>query len=116
MVSARRAGGPLASVTTMHGTYQFFENGQSPFEDIQSVSNSPTNNNGLGPRFNFVECSGCHAQPALGGTQANESKGSEATQVEEDFHSELSALAIILRAHRSPAKLCQGHLVAVFAM
>jgi len=32
------------------------------------VSNSPSGDNGLGPRFNFVSCSGCHAQPATGGS------------------------------------------------
>ena len=65
---ARGAGSPLASVTANDGTLQFFQNGQKRFEDIESVSNSPTNNNGLGPRFNFVQCAGCHAQPAVGGT------------------------------------------------
>jgi CxxC motif-containing protein (DUF1111 family) len=67
---APRAGSPLPSVTATDGTLQFFQNGQSRFQDIESVSNSPTNNNGLGPRFNFVQCSGCHAQPAVGGTGA----------------------------------------------
>jgi CxxC motif-containing protein (DUF1111 family) len=65
-----RAGGPLPSVTLADGTMQFFLNGQSRFEDTESVSNSPSGNNGLGPRFNFVQCSGCHAQPAVGGTGA----------------------------------------------
>ena len=63
-----RAGLPLPSVTVSDGSLQFFQNGQSRFQDVESVSNSPTGNNGLGPRFNFVQCSGCHAQPAVGGT------------------------------------------------
>jgi CxxC motif-containing protein (DUF1111 family) len=63
-----RAGLPLPSVTAADGSLQFFQNGQSRFQDVESVSNSPTGNNGLGPRFNFVQCSGCHAQPAVGGT------------------------------------------------
>jgi CxxC motif-containing protein (DUF1111 family) len=63
-----RAGSPLASVNSSDGTLQFFQNGQARFQDIESVSNSPTGNNGLGPRFNFVQCSGCHLQPAVGGT------------------------------------------------
>ena len=63
-----RAGLPLPSVTAIDGSLQFFQNGQSRFQDVESVSNSPTGNNGLGPRFNFVQCSGCHAQPAVGGT------------------------------------------------
>jgi CxxC motif-containing protein (DUF1111 family) len=63
-----RAGSPLPSVTATDGSLQFFQNGQRRFQDVESVSNSPTGNNGLGPRFNFVQCSGCHAQPAVGGT------------------------------------------------
>jgi CxxC motif-containing protein (DUF1111 family) len=65
---AARAGLPLPSVTATDGSLQFFQNGQSRFQDVESVSNSPTGNNGLGPRFNFVQCSGCHAQPTVGGT------------------------------------------------
>jgi CxxC motif-containing protein (DUF1111 family) len=65
---AARAGLPLSTVNAADGSLQFFQNGQSRFQDIESVSNSPTGNNGLGPRFNFVQCSGCHAQPAVGGT------------------------------------------------
>jgi CxxC motif-containing protein (DUF1111 family) len=67
---AARAGNPLPSVNSNDGTLQFFQNGQARFQDIESVSNSPTGNNGLGPRFNFVQCSGCHTQPAVGGTGA----------------------------------------------
>src|SRR6267378_2163475 len=63
-----RAGSPLASVNSSDGTLQFFQNGLTRFQDIESVKNSPTGNNGLGPRFNFVSCSGCHLQPAVGGT------------------------------------------------
>jgi CxxC motif-containing protein (DUF1111 family) len=47
---------------------QFFQNGLGRFLDIESVTNSPTGNNGLGPRFNFVQCAGCHSQPASGGS------------------------------------------------
>jgi CxxC motif-containing protein (DUF1111 family) len=61
---------PLASVAANNpaGSLEFFQNGLSRFQDIESVSNSPTGNNGLGPRFNFNQCSGCHAQPTIGGT------------------------------------------------
>jgi CxxC motif-containing protein (DUF1111 family) len=59
---------PLSSVNTGDGSMQFFLNGLARFQDVESVSNSPTNNNGLGPRFNFNQCSGCHSQPAVGGT------------------------------------------------
>lgn len=65
---AARAGSPLPSVSTIDGSLQFFQNGLSRFLAIESVSNSPTGNNGLGPRFNFVQCAGCHSQPANGGS------------------------------------------------
>jgi CxxC motif-containing protein (DUF1111 family) len=50
------------------GLNAFFQDGFKRFQDIESVSGSPTNNNGLGPRFNSNQCSSCHAQPAVGGT------------------------------------------------
>lgn len=65
---AARAGSPLPSVNSTDGSLQFFQNGLNRFEAIESVSNSPAGNNGLGPRFNFVSCSGCHAQPSVGGS------------------------------------------------
>lgn len=52
------------------GILAFFLDGQKRFQDVESVSNSPTGNNGLGPRFNAISCSSCHAQPAAGGTGA----------------------------------------------
>ena len=63
-----RAGSPLTSVNSSDGSLQFFQNGLNRFLAIESVSNSPTGNNGLGPRFNFVQCAGCHSQPAVGGS------------------------------------------------
>jgi CxxC motif-containing protein (DUF1111 family) len=63
-----RTGSPLPSVNPGDGSLQFFQNGLTRFQANESVTNSPTGNNGLGPRFNFVSCSGCHAQPAVGGT------------------------------------------------
>jgi CxxC motif-containing protein (DUF1111 family) len=59
---------PVTSVNTGDGSMQFFLNGLSRFQDIESVSNSPTGNNGLGPRFNSIQCSSCHSQPTVGGT------------------------------------------------
>jgi CxxC motif-containing protein (DUF1111 family) len=50
------------------GILAFFLDGQKRFQDVESVSNSPTGNNGLGPRFNSVSCVSCHAQPTVGGT------------------------------------------------
>jgi CxxC motif-containing protein (DUF1111 family) len=56
----------LAADSPNFGT--FFTDGQKRFQDVESVSNSPTGNNGLGPRFNSNSCVSCHSQPAVGGT------------------------------------------------
>ena len=53
-----------------NGFTAFFNDGQKRFQDVESVSNSPTGNNGLGPRFNSISCVSCHAQPAVGGSGA----------------------------------------------
>jgi CxxC motif-containing protein (DUF1111 family) len=59
---------PLASVTanTPQGVSEFFQNGLTRFQEVESVSGGA--NNGLGPRFNFNSCSGCHSQPSIGGS------------------------------------------------
>jgi CxxC motif-containing protein (DUF1111 family) len=59
---------PLSSVqsNSPQGVLEFFENGLGRFQEIETVTNSA--NVGLGPRFNLNQCSGCHAQPAVGGT------------------------------------------------
>src|ERR1700721_4341020 len=51
---------PLASVMNEQprGALEFFENGLARFQQSESVSAGA--NSGLGPRFNFVSCSGCH--------------------------------------------------------
>jgi CxxC motif-containing protein (DUF1111 family) len=61
-------GSPMASVQgdTPAGIAAFFADGLARFQDVEAVSGH--NNNGLGPRFNFNQCSGCHAAPAVGGT------------------------------------------------
>jgi CxxC motif-containing protein (DUF1111 family) len=41
---------------------EMFRVGKEDFESEEGVKD------GLGPRFNFVSCAGCHAQPAVGGT------------------------------------------------
>jgi CxxC motif-containing protein (DUF1111 family) len=46
----------------------FFQDGLARFVSIESVSGSPTQNNGLGPRFNSDQCSSCHSQPFVGGS------------------------------------------------
>ena len=63
-------GGTLISPGDTSGFATFFSDGLRRFQDVESVSNSPTANNGLGPRFNSNQCSSCHAQPAVGGSGA----------------------------------------------
>ena len=59
---------PLASVNanSPSGILEFFDNGLGRFQEVEVVSGGV--NNGLGPRFNLNSCSGCHAQPAVGGS------------------------------------------------
>src|SRR6201996_3123123 len=59
---------PLSSVAaeTPAGSLEFFNNGLTRFGDPESVSGGA--NNGLGPRFNFNQCAGCHSQPTFGGS------------------------------------------------
>ena len=59
---------PLTSVTgdSPTGISKFFANGLTRFQEVESVSGGA--NNGLGPRFNFNSCSGCHSQPTIGGS------------------------------------------------
>jgi CxxC motif-containing protein (DUF1111 family) len=60
------AGRPLWSVLSTPGAFQFFQNGLSRFQEIESVTNAT--NIGLGPRYNSNQCSSCHAQPSVGGS------------------------------------------------
>src|ERR1700736_1826379 len=59
---------PLTSVTANSptGVLDFFSNGLTRFQNSEAISG--TANNGLGPRFNFNNCAGCHSQPTVGGT------------------------------------------------
>jgi len=66
--SASRGTGATIITSDPNGFLPFFTDGLKRFQDVESVSNSPTGNNGLGPRFNFNQCSGCHSQPAVGGS------------------------------------------------
>ncbi len=66
----RGTGATLIPSGDSTGFLAFFNDGQKRFQDVESVSNSPNGNNGLGPRFNSNSCSSCHAQPAVGGTGA----------------------------------------------
>jgi CxxC motif-containing protein (DUF1111 family) len=54
------AGGPLPNLTKAE--LSFFNAAETRFENVDAVAN------GLGPGFNLNSCSGCHAQPATGGT------------------------------------------------
>jgi len=54
---------------------QLFSAARRRFQEIDSVSGNLNDappgilsGSGLGPRFNMNSCSGCHAQPAVGGT------------------------------------------------
>jgi len=54
------AGGPLPGLTAPE--LASFQAARATFLEIEAVPD------GLGPRFNLNTCSGCHAQPATGGT------------------------------------------------
>ena len=54
------AGGPLPNLSAAE--LAFFNAAVVRFENVDAVAN------GLGPGFNLNSCSGCHAQPATGGT------------------------------------------------
>jgi CxxC motif-containing protein (DUF1111 family) len=67
------AGGSIPGLTAAQQT--FFTDGLDRFQEIDSVSGpvagqpaTTGTGSGLGPRFNLDQCSGCHAQPAVGGT------------------------------------------------
>ncbi|HEY6923209.1 MAG TPA: di-heme oxidoredictase family protein [Steroidobacteraceae bacterium] len=59
---------PLASVLTPAtgdpaNAQAFFSDGLDRFQEVETITG-----NGLGPRFNFNQCSGCHSQPTIGGS------------------------------------------------
>jgi CxxC motif-containing protein (DUF1111 family) len=54
------AGGPIAGLTAEQTA--MFNQGLDDFSEEENVAD------GLGPRFNFVGCAGCHVTPAVGGT------------------------------------------------
>src|SRR5258708_7063543 len=65
------AGGPIAGMSVQEE--KFFSNGTTRFQQIESVSGTISGTgSGLGPTFNLDSCSGCHAQPAVGGTSPAE--------------------------------------------
>jgi CxxC motif-containing protein (DUF1111 family) len=54
------AGGPIANLSGDES--EMFTAGLKEFSEEDGITE------GLGPRFNFVSCAGCHQQPAIGGT------------------------------------------------
>lgn len=61
------AGGQIAALTVKEA--KFFDSGLDAFQEVASVTGSVAGTEpGLGPRFNLNSCSGCHAQPAVGGS------------------------------------------------
>jgi CxxC motif-containing protein (DUF1111 family) len=54
------AGAPLGALTEHQGEY--FTAGKDDFSESETVAQ------GLGPRMNLDSCSGCHSQPAVGGS------------------------------------------------
>ena len=57
---AASAGAPIAGLSTTE--LAFFNAGKSEFEEDEDI------HDGLGPSMNLGSCSGCHLQPAVGGT------------------------------------------------
>jgi mono/diheme cytochrome c family protein len=55
------AGGPIDGLANPEETTMFAD-GLEDFSEEEEVRD------GVGPRFNFVSCAGCHAHPAIGGT------------------------------------------------
>jgi CxxC motif-containing protein (DUF1111 family) len=54
------AGGPIAGLSASEAA--FFTGGLDTFQEVDAAGD------GLGPRMNLDQCSGCHLQPAVGGT------------------------------------------------
>ncbi len=63
---AAGAGGPIVGLDASSGSTDYFNDGQTRFQEIETVQNSA--NIGLGPTFNSNQCSSCHSQPAIGGS------------------------------------------------
>src|SRR5690242_15766743 len=53
-------GGPIPGLSATEA--EMFTVGLEDFAEEETVAD------GVGPRFNFVSCAGCHAQPAIGGS------------------------------------------------
>jgi len=60
------AGGAIAGLNTVQ--LAAFTSALDTFQEVDSVTGTLEPGTGLGPSFNMNSCSGCHAQPAVGGT------------------------------------------------
>src|SRR5215471_5299619 len=64
---AAGAGGAIDGLSSQQ--VKIFQNAQTIFQEVDSVTGTIAGTEaGLGPRFNLDSCSGCHAQPAIGGS------------------------------------------------
>ncbi|HYC10790.1 MAG TPA: di-heme oxidoredictase family protein [Steroidobacteraceae bacterium] len=64
-------GGPPVPLTGISSNEMaYFQDGVVRFNELDMVSGGvpPAQGNGLGPRFNSNQCSGCHSQPYVGGS------------------------------------------------
>jgi CxxC motif-containing protein (DUF1111 family) len=58
---------PMAGLGSDEST--FFEDGLARFNTVEVVSGATAfQGNGLGPRFNSIQCASCHSQPNVGGS------------------------------------------------
>ncbi|HEX4003222.1 MAG TPA: di-heme oxidoredictase family protein [Candidatus Acidoferrales bacterium] len=69
-----QVGTPLPGLSAAE--LQFFQDGLARFIQVDSVGGNLSGEPGLGlgPAFNANSCSGCHAQPAVGGSSPNASQ------------------------------------------
>jgi len=63
-------GPPVAIAGISSNEMPYFQDGATRFAAVEMVSGGvgPAQGNGLGPRFNSNQCSGCHAAPYVGGS------------------------------------------------
>ncbi|MGB0062898.1 MAG: di-heme oxidoredictase family protein [Terracidiphilus sp.] len=68
--ASRGTGQSIIGSDDPNGFSAFFTDGLIRFQEVEGVNNPATGDDGsgLGPRFNFNQCSGCHASPAVGGS------------------------------------------------
>jgi len=93
---AAGAGGHLHGLTASQK--MFFDAGSDEFQEADGLAE------GLGPRFNLDSCSGCHSQPAVGGTSpATNPQVAVATSSRSTVRSGRRASSARPTAHRTAA-------------